>query len=57
MSTKMGKRSNSLIIAQANFPLYFVSMVGDRNILVAGGGGQANTGVPNAIVCLIMLKI
>ena len=47
----MGKRKPGPIIAQADFPLYFVSMVGDRNVLVAGGGGPANTGVQNAIVC------
>ena len=47
----MGRRKQAPIIAQADFPIYFINMIGDRNVLVAGGGGASNTGVLNAIVC------
>ena len=33
-----------------NFPLYTIVSLGDGEFSVAGGGGQARTGVPNAIV-------
>ena len=38
-------------LAATDFPLYAFRMVGDRHFLVAGGGGAAKTGVPNAMVC------
>ena len=38
-------------LAATDFPLYTFRMVGDRHFLVAGGGGAAKTGVPNAMVC------
>ncbi|XP_041358183.1 prolactin regulatory element-binding protein-like [Gigantopelta aegis] len=37
------------LLANTDFPLYAVRALGDRHFLVAGGGGQAKTGVPNAI--------
>ena len=39
-------------VATTDFPLYTIQPVGDSHLLVAGGGGQAKTGVPNAVVCL-----
>ncbi|KAL4236549.1 hypothetical protein ACF0H5_004934 [Mactra antiquata] len=36
-------------IAKSNFPMYVVKALGERHFLVAGGGGQAKTGVSNAI--------
>ncbi|XP_076462540.1 guanine nucleotide-exchange factor SEC12-like [Babylonia areolata] len=36
-------------LAQSDFPLYTVQALGSTHFLVAGGGGQAKTGVPNAI--------
>ena len=37
-------------VAHTDFPLYTVRMLGERHFLVAGGGGQAKTGIANAIV-------
>ena len=34
-----------------DFPIYTVSSVGQGQFYVAGGGGQAKTGVPNVLVC------
>ncbi|KAK2164175.1 hypothetical protein LSH36_68g16123 [Paralvinella palmiformis] len=36
-------------VATTDFPLYTIQPVGDSHLLVAGGGGQAKTGVPNAV--------
>lgn len=36
-----------------NFPLYTIGTLGGGDFYVAGGGGQAKTGVPNAIVSVI----
>ncbi len=33
-----------------DFPLYTISNIGGGEFYVAGGGGKAKTGVPNAIV-------
>lgn len=38
--------------AKVNFPLYAVEMLTERHFVVAGGGGEAKTGVPNGFVCL-----
>ena len=38
------------LLARSDFPMYLVSSLGERHFLVAGGGGQAKTGVANAIV-------
>ena len=38
------------LIAKSDFPMYIVKSLGERHFLVAGGGGQAKTGVSNAIV-------
>lgn len=37
-------------VANTEFPLYAIHMIGDQHVLIAGGGGQAKTGVGNAIV-------
>jgi len=37
-------------LAQTDFPLYAIRVVGDRHFLVAGGGGSAKTGILNAVV-------
>ncbi|XP_046366308.2 prolactin regulatory element-binding protein-like [Haliotis rufescens] len=37
------------LLSTTDFPLYAVRSLGDRHFLVAGGGGQAKTGVPNAV--------
>jgi len=42
--------AKGVTLAATDFPLYTFRMVGDRHFLVAGGGGAAKTGVPNAIV-------
>ena len=43
------------LLARSDFPMYLVSSLGERHFLVAGGGGQAKTGVANAIVSLQLL--
>ena len=43
--------AKGVTLAATDFPLYTFRMVGDRHFLVAGGGGAAKTGVPNA--CLL----
>ena len=40
----------SIVSMKADFPLYCLSMVGDRHLLVAGGGGSTKSGITNAIV-------
>ena len=35
-----------------NFPLYAVNTLDCEHFLIAGGGGSAKTGVPNAMVCI-----
>ena len=35
-----------------NFPLYAVNALDREHFLIAGGGGAAKTGVPNALVCV-----
>ena len=37
-----------------NFPLYAVNVLDREHFLIAGGGGAAKTGVPNALVCAIV---
>lgn len=44
-------------LASTDFPLYAISLVGDRHVLVAGGGGSAKTGVANSIVRLTALLV
>jgi len=41
--------SRQNVIFETPFPIYCVKTVGDRHFLVAGGGGQAKTGVPNHV--------
>ncbi len=48
----MAKPMKAETIANSNFPLYSVRMVGDRHFLITGGGGQAKTGVLNAFVSI-----
>ena len=38
------------LLCRVNFPLYQATMITPRHIMVAGGGGAANTGVFNGIV-------
>ncbi|XP_005098336.1 prolactin regulatory element-binding protein [Aplysia californica] len=38
-----------VLLAHTNFPLYTVQSLDERHFLVAGGGGQAKTGVANAV--------
>ena len=40
------------LLCRVNFPLYQATMITPRHIMVAGGGGAANTGVFNGIVSL-----
>lgn len=42
-------KSGSSLMARVNFPPYIVQIVGERYVLVAGGGGSANTGIKNII--------
>ena len=42
--------AKGVTLGTTDFPLYTLRMVGDRHFLVAGGGGAAKTGVPNAMV-------
>ena len=39
--------SQAEVFARVDFPLYSIAMVSPRHVLVAGGGGSANTGVKN----------
>ncbi|BFY99261.1 hypothetical protein BsWGS_02301 [Bradybaena similaris] len=41
--------SKSVLLAHTDFPLYTVRSLDERHFLVAGGGGQAKTGIANAI--------
>lgn len=44
------KIKNSTVLARVNFPLYSVQLLTCRHIIVAGGGGTANTGISNGFV-------
>lgn len=37
-------------LIREGFPLYCCGTLDDQHVVVAGGGGAAKTGVPNAIV-------
>ena len=37
------------LLARVNYPIYVCKVLTERHILVAGGGGQAKTGIKNAI--------
>ena len=37
------------LLARVNYPIYVCKVLTERHILVAGGGGQAKTGISNAI--------
>ncbi|VDP05091.1 unnamed protein product [Soboliphyme baturini] len=37
-----------------SFPIYCVRTLGDHHVLVAGGGGQAKSGVPNRLELYLM---
>ncbi|CAG5118553.1 unnamed protein product [Candidula unifasciata] len=41
--------SKGVLLAHTDFPLYTVRSLDERHFLVAGGGGQAKTGIANAI--------
>lgn len=36
-------------VFETTFPMFCVRFLGDRHLIVAGGGGQAKTGVPNSM--------
>ena len=40
-----------------NFPLYAVNVLDKDHFLIAGGGGAAKTGIPNAMVCSFLLFV
>ena len=40
-----------------NFPLYAVNALDREHFLIAGGGGAAKTGVPNALVCISVFTV
>ena len=42
------------LLCRVNFPLYQATMITPRHLLVAGGGGAANTGVFNGIVSFFL---
>jgi len=50
----MSKEKRGLF-ARVNFPLYCVEVLDSRHVLVAGGGGSANTGVKNGFVSFSFL--
>ena len=37
-------------LLNTNFPLYTVDILDKDHFVIAGGGGSAKTGVPNALV-------
>ena len=37
-------------LAKTTYPLYAVNVLEQDHFLIAGGGGSAKTGVPNALV-------
>ena len=39
-----------VLLAHTDFPLYVIQSLDDKHFIVGGGGGQAKTGIPNAIV-------
>lgn len=43
-------------VAKSDFPMYTINVLDERHFLVAGGGGQAKTGVSNAIVSHVYLR-
>ena len=49
------KQHNEL--ARCSIPAYCLRSIGDRHILIAGGGGSAKTGVPNEIQVVIFLLL
>lgn len=53
----MAKARQSELIANTDFPLYAVRMLGERHFVIAGGGGQAKTGIPNSMVSQYSWKI
>ena len=47
MSTKSSTTGH--LLARVNYPLYGCKVLSERHILVAGGGGHANTGIANTL--------
>ena len=41
---------SAVTLHTTNFPLYTVNVLDEDHFVVAGGGGSAKTGVPNALV-------
>ena len=42
------------ILLRADFPIYAIKALDSSRFLIAGGGGQSKTGVPNAFVIFII---
>lgn len=42
--------NNVMELFSCNYPLYTIINIGNGDVAVAGGGGEAKTGVPNGIV-------
>jgi hypothetical protein len=43
-------KMSAVTLHTTNFPLYTVNVLDKDHFVVAGGGGSAKTGVPNALV-------
>lgn len=43
-------------LARVNFPLFVVKTLTERHVLVAGGGGESNTGIANSIEIYELFK-
>lgn len=43
-------KMSAVTLHTTNFPLYTVDVLDKDHFVVAGGGGSAKTGVPNALV-------
>lgn len=48
------KRQRPPVIAASECPIYGVAPIGGHHILVAGGGGQARSGVPNLLEVFLL---
>eukprot|EP01136_Pigoraptor_vietnamica_P035938 Opistho-1_new@101805 len=48
----MAPAKNSAVIYTADYPLYAVTALGNRTVMIGGGGGRSKTGVPNVIEVL-----
>ena len=51
------RSGRSLLMQELDIPIFFIRRLGDRQFLVGGGGGIAKTGIPNAVVRYILMKL